>query len=446
MLTKNFIIDEKSLAITRIGLCLVVFIDLLLMWEDRFWFWGSDGLLSDTDATRYWSETWITGPYQFLTSDGFLTPMLCLHLGILISLMAGYKTRLATLLLWIFTQSLQARNPLILQGFDLALRVLLFWAIFLPWGRRLSLDSFKTSNASSQRKWQNSYVPALWVSQIAMIYFFTGLSKSIHSPWWNGSAVIDALSLEHLTWGVSPFLRSLPSFFYQIAASGTLAAELLIAPSVILLKRNLRNSVVAIMILFHLGLGLCFTLGPFSPAMIFVWLSLYLPSRQSKNVNILPPSKYSGATFALVAVFLLTMNFSTFRGTWPEWMYFKPLSTLRLGQSWLMFDNPSDQPDGWFVALDLFSQTPVPTKGSGESFEKPALVSSTYASHRWVKWMMGVARQNSWTFDGTKRYFCHHHKLNQTSPGILDLYFMERIKPSDYYEKRMLLSFQCEMP
>src|SRR5207342_1437647 len=54
-------------------------------------------------------------------------------------ILLGYKTRLTTLLSWVFLLSLQNRNPLILQGGDDLLRMLLFWGIFLPWHKYYSL-------------------------------------------------------------------------------------------------------------------------------------------------------------------------------------------------------------------------------------------------------------------------------------------------------------------
>src|SRR6184192_3815363 len=59
-------------------------------------------------------------------------------------LLLGYKTRLFTFLSWVMLVSLQNRNTLILQGGDDALRLLLFWGIFLPWGNFYSLDKKTT--------------------------------------------------------------------------------------------------------------------------------------------------------------------------------------------------------------------------------------------------------------------------------------------------------------
>ena len=59
----------------------------------------------------------------------------------LILLFLGYRTRLATFVSWIFLISLHNRNPIILQGGDIFVRALLFWALFLPLGAKFSIDA-----------------------------------------------------------------------------------------------------------------------------------------------------------------------------------------------------------------------------------------------------------------------------------------------------------------
>ena len=48
------------------------------------------------------------------------------------ALLLSYRTRLATLLSWVLLVSVQNRNPLLGQGGDDLLRMLLFWGLFLP--------------------------------------------------------------------------------------------------------------------------------------------------------------------------------------------------------------------------------------------------------------------------------------------------------------------------
>jgi len=55
-----------------------------------------------------------------------------------LALLAGMRTRLATLVSFVLLLSLHNRAPILLQGGDILLLLLLFWALFLPWGERWS--------------------------------------------------------------------------------------------------------------------------------------------------------------------------------------------------------------------------------------------------------------------------------------------------------------------
>lgn len=57
-----------------------------------------------------------------------------------LSMLVGYRTRLATFVVWLLVLSIQLRNPLVLTGGDQLLHLLLFWGIFLPLGTVWSVD------------------------------------------------------------------------------------------------------------------------------------------------------------------------------------------------------------------------------------------------------------------------------------------------------------------
>jgi hypothetical protein len=80
-----------------------------------------------------------------------------------------------------------------LQGGDDMLRLLLFWAIFLPWGERYSIQK-KSSYANHYFDWANIGYILLPVS----VFFFSALLKT--SPEWRteGTALYYALSLDQI--------------------------------------------------------------------------------------------------------------------------------------------------------------------------------------------------------------------------------------------------------
>lgn len=62
----------------------------------------------------------------------FLTFMFTLHIIAGVLLAIGYRTRLMTVVNFVLITSLQARNILVLHGGDVLMKLLCFWAMFLP--------------------------------------------------------------------------------------------------------------------------------------------------------------------------------------------------------------------------------------------------------------------------------------------------------------------------
>lgn len=63
------------------------------------------------------------------------------HIFIGLCMAVGYHTSLMTCLTWFMTVSLHARNILVLHGGDILMRMLLFFAMFLPLGEVYSIDA-----------------------------------------------------------------------------------------------------------------------------------------------------------------------------------------------------------------------------------------------------------------------------------------------------------------
>src|SRR5215213_10452564 len=57
-----------------------------------------------------------------------------------LGLLIGYRTSLMTVVVWVLLLSIQWRNPLVTGADGPLLRLLLFWAIFLPLGAYWSVD------------------------------------------------------------------------------------------------------------------------------------------------------------------------------------------------------------------------------------------------------------------------------------------------------------------
>ena len=120
-------IDTRSLGLLRIALAGLVLFDLLQRSVDLRAHYTDFGVLP-TWATKYilsykplhwslhlWSGSWQWQALLFSIAGVAAVCMLC-----------GYRTRWATVITWILFASLHTRHPVVLNGGDHLLRMLLF--------------------------------------------------------------------------------------------------------------------------------------------------------------------------------------------------------------------------------------------------------------------------------------------------------------------------------
>ena len=86
---------------------------------------------------------------------------------------------------------------MILSAGDTLLRLLLFWAMFLPLGARYSVDAALDKNPSVPRSLCNLACAAILL-QMTFMYFFSFILKD-GSTWNDGTALYYALSVDQLT-------------------------------------------------------------------------------------------------------------------------------------------------------------------------------------------------------------------------------------------------------
>ena len=125
-------LDVRALAFTRMALALVVLTDLILRSRDLVAHYSSVGVLPGGPELPY-SHLF----YLFFQSSELWVLFFFILTGIAaVLLLFGYRTKFVTPLVWFLVASLDARNPLVLNSGDHALRLFLFWGMFLPWERR----------------------------------------------------------------------------------------------------------------------------------------------------------------------------------------------------------------------------------------------------------------------------------------------------------------------
>lgn len=423
-------LDLRSLAILRITYGFILFCDTVGRWTDLRAHYSDFGVLPRHQLLALaWNDNWFS-LHMASGSLKWLTLLFLLQSGFALALLVGWRTRLMTLLSWGFLVSLHSRNPIVLNGGDIYLRVVLFWMLFLPWGHRWSWDA--KVGRGDYRWWMpkvegtlvKGVAPLAVAVQIASVYWFAALPKTDPSWMVDYSATSLALQLDQ-------FLTP-AGYFFRDHFSGQLALLTMLVifwetwgPFLFFFpfdRGQVRTFAIVGFMMMHLGFGTCMVLGFFawigfcSPLVLlpsWVWDSPLRKLTQwaDLKLGVLPVSSGKSrltpvreSLFALILVYCFLWNLQN-ENAQPSKLRLHPGLTwighaLRLDQRWNMFSPGPLTEDGWYIiegrlddgrVVDLFNH------GKPVSWDKPKDVARTYKNQRWQKYMM-----NLWMADNQK--------------------------------------------
>ncbi len=270
-------LDLRSLAVFRIGLALVILIDLTIRFGDLTAHYTDGGVL----PLRLWQQVAQPGYWSLHSLSGLaLFQGLLFGLAALLALamLVGYQTRIAVIASWILLVSLHNRNPVLIFAADDVLRALMFWAMFLPLGACYSVD--RAMNTAADRLPQRviSGATIALIVQQCFIYMFSAAFKTKSSVWTEGSAVYYALSFDQYVTAFGHWLLHFPPllvlFTYTTLVLEWVGPLLLLVP---LRPELCRLVVVLTFISLHIGFGLTLNIGIFPLLSSVSWLA-FLPS------------------------------------------------------------------------------------------------------------------------------------------------------------------------
>ena len=275
---KVFSLDYRSLALMRIMVGVTIFLDLIERARSLTAHYTDNGVLPRRELFTIWNENAFWSLYH-INGTALFVAVLFIIAGIFALMMVfGHRTKLATIVSFILLISVQSRNPVVLQGGDVALRVILFWMMFLPLDKRFSLDRLLGKTDSAVTKDYFSVASVGYVIQFLLIWFFTGFLKT-GAPWISDfSAVGLALTLDEFTRGFGHFLRSLPNLA-PVFTIITIAVERYVGILLFMPYKNGKFKLIALFLfnILVIGFNLSFRLGYFGMIMVSISLAL-LPS------------------------------------------------------------------------------------------------------------------------------------------------------------------------
>jgi predicted DCC family thiol-disulfide oxidoreductase YuxK len=252
------------LALFRIGLAALIIGDLIWRARDLRAFYTDFGVLPRAVLLDRFADRWLISVH-LLSGEALVQAlmfMLAMVLGVM--LLVGYRTKPATIASWALLISLQNRNPIILQGGDILLRMLLFWAMFLPLNAHFSFDRALDNSETEPPQRVFTIGSVALLAQVAFLYWFSAMLKS--APQWRteGSAVYYALSLEQMATPVGQLLLQFPGLL-RVLTFLTLRIETVV-PLLLFwpfATGPVRSAGVILMVAFQLGLLVCLHLGHF---------------------------------------------------------------------------------------------------------------------------------------------------------------------------------------
>ncbi len=270
-----FTIDLRSLAALRMVMGLILIVQVLGQSSNVDLLFSDQGIMSRSlnhqyTGDGYWSLFWINGTGNF-------AQMLFVLTGLAAALFVlGFQTRVVNLVCLLLLWSIQVRDPLILTGGGILLRMLFFWSMFLPMGAMWSIDASRSEERPTH--WSvSSIASAAILLQVVYMYFFTGLAK-LNPFWISGDAIEYALNLEMSVKPLGEWLKSWPGVLRAMTFAIPIA-EILTLPIMFLprLYQFNRGALMGFFWLMHIGIWLTMSIGLFSITAMAAWI-IFIPS------------------------------------------------------------------------------------------------------------------------------------------------------------------------
>jgi len=272
-----FGIDLRTLAVFRIGLAFLTLIDLFFRSFDLTAHYTDLGIMPRDVLIDHFLR-----PYEWslflISGSTWVQALLFVCFAFLLVLMlVGYRTAYVVPLCWAFLHSLHVRNSYILNGGDYLLRMLFVWAMFLPLGKRYSLDARLRPAATGQEPMHFSVGSIALLLQVGLMYFCTIVFRSESKSWHDGSALFYSLSQPNYSTQVGIWLLHFPGLLKKLTFISfyleMLGPFLLFLP---FFTPWVRILIVALFSFFHMGILIAMWAGMFP--LISIWaMTPYLP-------------------------------------------------------------------------------------------------------------------------------------------------------------------------
>ncbi len=369
-----FSLDYRSLALLRIGIGILIILDLLQRSNSFFAHYTDGGVLPRADLLTLYQNKWFISIHM-ISGLGIVEAILFIAAGIFaVMMILGYRTKLATIVSWFLLISLHDRNPMILQGGDVFFRTILFWMMFLPTEKRYSLDRLFNRVAPPNSKVFTGIASVGYIFQICILYFFTGILKTGSAWHSDGTAVYYALAIDQLVTPVGMLISKIPNISkiltFATVHTETYGTLLFFSP---IWSGPIRLIGIILFALLQMGFNMSMRLGLFGAIAVIATLGL-LPSyfwdtiihkvkkyfyyKAKSGLSIY----YDGdCTFCYKLSYLLKRILFLSPDTilLPAYSNKSIEDVMSANNSWVIVDSSGNQYLGWQGVITVFSYSPV---------------------------------------------------------------------------------------
>ncbi|MCP4192373.1 MAG: HTTM domain-containing protein [Planctomycetaceae bacterium] len=471
-MSRVFGIDTRALALFRIGIGSLLLVDLGMRLRDLEAHYTDQGVLPLEVLQQRMSDSWQWSIHALGGSATFQAALFLLAAVVAIAYLLGYQTRMAAFVSWVLLVSLHGRNPYVVNGGDVLLRLLLFWSVFLTLDRHFSIRSLRQGRTAPRV--EVSLASAGILIQIGLLYWMAGYFK-LQGTWLNADTLQRVLQSDSYVKPIAYAMLEYPqwlSVMGWLALRGELFLPILIFSPV--WTKPIRLFAVVFFFIFHLGIELTLTVGLFSFASWMAWL-LFIPKelwdRICPSERSCFSTERSGEEKAwgwkrglanLVAgtalLFVCWANLVTVREPWANRLKSEFLQDLGdvvvLRQRWNLFPRPLTH-DGWFIGVarladgrtvDLFRGGQI---ADWTSYSKPKYVSQQFSNHRWRKYYRGIIFSSRHSLREPLSWYLVRQWNSSHGPEeqiqSFELHFMEEIGQDGEEEERYRQRFFSEI-
>lgn len=475
---EGFSLDYRSLALFRIVLGSVLLWDLAIRSLDITAHYTDNGVLPRITAIQTFRDT--TDFCIHLMSGSLLGQSLIFifHAAVILAFILGYRTTISSVLGWLLIISLHSRNELLQHGGDHYLRILSFWAMFLPLGKCLSIDSKKRNEPKHDFF---SIVSIAFIFQMCAVYWFAAAEKV--GPEWisEHSALQYALSISFFSQPFGKWLLNYPTLL-GVLTSSTLWLEYILPFFFFLpfFTAWFRSISIISLFIFHLLIGMALYLGSL-PYVFMIPLVALIPYRlwsiQLRKIDKpfhgmqLPPIHLPIGKFfssfrkllaptvsvlvSVLAIYQLLENIETLPGkprVIPEDLRWVG-SMLRIDQDWGMFAPYPYKIHGWYVIqTESISGKKEAIQGrepASNGFKRPSSVTSLFRNGHWLSFAIKIYAERPELFSNWADSICKNDStIDGEKLASVDLYFMRLVTEADFSQsfpyKERIGHYECQ--